>query len=40
MGADFQTDVLPKLDRRSVFGGGRRLHVIKNDRTPLDLPAA
>jgi putative salt-induced outer membrane protein len=37
VGADFQTDALQTLDLRSVFGGGLGLHVIKNDRTTLDL---
>jgi hypothetical protein len=35
--ADFQTDALQTLDLRSVFGDGLGLHVIKNDRTTLDL---
>ena len=35
--ADFQTDALQDLDLRSVLGGGLGLHVIKNDRTTLDL---
>jgi putative salt-induced outer membrane protein YdiY len=37
VGADFQTDALQTLDLRSVFGGGLGWHVIKNDRTTLDL---
>jgi len=37
VGADFQTDALQTLDLRSVFGGGMGLHVIKNERTTLDL---
>lgn len=37
VGADFQTDALQTLDLRSVFGGGLGLHVIKSDRTTLDL---
>jgi putative salt-induced outer membrane protein YdiY len=37
VGADFQTDALQTLDLRSVFGGGLGLHVIKNERTTLDL---
>lgn len=34
---DFQTDALQSLDLRSVFGGGLGFHVIKSDRTTLDL---
>jgi putative salt-induced outer membrane protein YdiY len=34
---DFQTDALQSLDLRSVLGGGLGFHVIKNDRTTLDL---
>jgi hypothetical protein len=37
VGADFQTDALQDLNLRSVFSGGPGLHVIKNDRTALDL---
>lgn len=37
VGADFQTDALQTLDLRSVVGGGLGLHVIKSDRTTLDL---
>jgi putative salt-induced outer membrane protein len=37
VGTDFQTDALQTLDLRSVFGGGLGLHVIKGDRTTLDL---
>jgi hypothetical protein len=37
VGADFQTDALQTLDLRSVFGGDLGLHVIKNERTTLDL---
>ena len=37
VGADFQTDALQTLDLRSVFGGGLGVHVIKSDRTTLDL---
>ena len=37
VGADFQTDALQTLDLRSVFGGGLGVHMIKNDRTTLDL---
>jgi len=35
--ADFFADALQGLNLRSVFGGGVGLHVIKNDRTTLDL---
>jgi putative salt-induced outer membrane protein YdiY len=35
--ADFQFDELQDLDLRSIFGGGLGLHVIKSDRTTLDL---
>jgi len=34
---DFQTDALQSLNLRSVLGGGLGFHVIKNDRTTLDL---
>jgi putative salt-induced outer membrane protein len=34
---DFQTDALQSLDLRSVFGAGFGYHLIKNDRTTLDL---
>jgi putative salt-induced outer membrane protein YdiY len=34
---DFQEDSLQSLNLRSVFGGGLGLHVIKSDRTTLDL---
>jgi putative salt-induced outer membrane protein len=34
---DFQTDALQSLDLRSVLGGGLGFHVIKNDRTTLDV---
>ena len=37
VGADFQTDALQDLNLRSVFSGGLGLHIIKNDRTTLDL---
>ena len=37
VGADFQTDALQDLNLRSVFSGGLGLHVIKSDRTTLDL---
>lgn len=37
--ADFQTDQLQSLNLRSVLGGGLGYHVIKNDRTTLDLLA-
>jgi putative salt-induced outer membrane protein YdiY len=37
VGADFQTDALQGLNLRSVFGGGLGVHLIKNDRTTLDL---
>jgi putative salt-induced outer membrane protein YdiY len=37
VGADFQTDALQTLDLRSVFGSGLGLHVVKNDRTTLDV---
>ena len=37
--ADFQTDALQLLNLRSVFTGGLGFHVIKNDRTTLDLLA-
>jgi putative salt-induced outer membrane protein YdiY len=36
---DFQTDALQGLDLRSVYGAGFGYHVIKNDRTTLDLLA-
>ena len=36
-GADFQTDELQALDLRSVFGGGIGVHLIKRNRTTLDL---
>jgi putative salt-induced outer membrane protein YdiY len=34
---DFFTDALQALNLRSVFGGGAGVHVIKNDRTTLDV---
>jgi len=37
--ADFFSDGLQGLNLRSVFGGGAGYHVIKNDRTTLDLLA-
>jgi putative salt-induced outer membrane protein YdiY len=37
VGTDFQTDALQDLNLRSVFSGGLGLHIIKNDRTTLDL---
>jgi len=37
VGADFQTDALQDLNLRSVFSAGLGLHVIKSDRTTLDL---
>lgn len=36
-GADFQTDDLQGLDLRSVISGGIGFHLIKRDRTTLDL---
>lgn len=36
-GADFQSDDLQELELRSVFSGGLGVHVIKGDRTTLDL---
>jgi putative salt-induced outer membrane protein len=36
-GLDFQTDALQLLDLRSVFSSGLGFHVIKNERTTLDL---
>jgi Putative salt-induced outer membrane protein len=36
-GADFQTDELQSLDLRSVFSGGVGFHVVKSDRTTLDI---
>jgi len=35
--ADFQTDALQELNLRSVLTGGLGYHLIKNDRTTLDL---
>jgi putative salt-induced outer membrane protein YdiY len=37
VGADFQTDALQGLNLRSVLGGGLGFHLIKSDRTTLDL---
>lgn len=37
--ADFQTDALQELNLRSVFTGGLGYHLIKSDRTTLDLLA-
>ena len=37
--ADFQTDALQSLDLRSVFSGGLGFHMLKSDRTTLDLLA-
>jgi putative salt-induced outer membrane protein YdiY len=37
VGADFQTDALQDLNLRSALGGGLGFHVIKDNRTTLDL---
>jgi putative salt-induced outer membrane protein YdiY len=37
VGGDFQTDQLQQLDLRSVFSGGLGYHLIKSERTTLDL---
>jgi putative salt-induced outer membrane protein YdiY len=37
VGADFQTDALQNLNLRSALGGGLGFHVIKDNRTTLDL---
>jgi putative salt-induced outer membrane protein len=39
VGGDFQTDALQGLNLRSVFGGGLGYHLIKSERTTLDLLA-